>query len=298
MSDDKQKNEGEGLYQSQWHKCPNSMIDCVAGELTPSALVIVLTVIRYTMGMNGKKSAPIPTETFMRVLGTNRPNTVYDQVKKVVESGIVQVIKKSGCVNHYSINQDSDLWQKATVVSKSDSSVEICNTVVSESDSTVVAESDTGVVTKSDTLIKTTKENYKDNIKDSVNADDKSKAQVKKAKSLNIPFDVFWKTYAKSAAKDKCEAKWSSLSNKVREQIMQHLPAYVASTPARRFRKDPMTYLNRKGWLDDIIVDEPSANQQSKPSYSNMNVNSKYEDPNYDPLDGLSSRTGAPNENY
>ncbi|MEH6668362.1 MAG: YdaU family protein, partial [Psychrobacter sp.] len=81
-------------------------------------------------------------------------------------------------------------------------------------------------------------------------------------KALNIPFDVFWKTYAKSVAKDKCEVKWEFLSDKVREQVMQHLPAYVASTPTKKFRKDPMTYLNKKGWLDDIIVDESSSNQQ------------------------------------
>lgn len=118
-----------------------------------------------------------------------------------------------------------------------------------------------------------------------------SNDDVKKA--LNIPFDVFWKTYAKSVAKDKCEAKWISLSNKVREDIMQHLPAYVASTPMKKFRKDPMTYLNGKGWLDDIIVDEPSVNKNSTASYNNMNVNAKYDDPNYDPLDGLTNRTGA-----
>ena len=112
-------------------------------------------------------------------------------------------------------------------------------------------------------------------------------------KVLNIPFDVFWKTYAKSAAKDKCEAKWKSLSNKVREDIMHHLPAYVASTPVKKFRKDPLTYLNGKGWLDDIIVDEPSVNKKSTASHNNMNVNAKYDDPNYDPLDGLTNRTGA-----
>ncbi|MGB5878019.1 MAG: hypothetical protein WBG84_11760 [Psychrobacter nivimaris] len=267
------------------------MIDYIAGiELKPGAFIVVLTVIRYTEGMGGKKSAAIPTETFMRVLGTNRPNTVYEHVKQAVRSGLVQVIKKSGCVNHYSVNQESDQWRKALVVAESGSSVGKRHRVVSESD--------TGVVSESDTLIKTIKENLKDNIKDSFNTEEKPNPTVKRAKSLNIPFDVFWKTYAKSVARDKCEAKWESLSNKVREQIMQHLPAYVASTPTKKFRKDPMTYLNRKGWLDDIIVDEPGINQQSQPSYSSMNVNAKYEDPDYDPLDGLSSRTGALHENY
>lgn len=112
-------------------------------------------------------------------------------------------------------------------------------------------------------------------------------------KALNIPFDIFWKTYDKSAAKDKCKAKWSSLSDKVREQIMQHLPAYVTSTPVKKFRKDPMTYLNGKGWLDDIITDEPYPNQQKPPSYKNMNVNAKYDDPNHDPLGGLINKQGG-----
>lgn len=111
-------------------------------------------------------------------------------------------------------------------------------------------------------------------------------------KQLNISFDIFWKTYAKSVAKDKCEAKWTSLSNKVREQIMQHLPAYVASTPVKKFRKDPYTYLNNKGWLDDIIANELPINQRST-SDSSMNVNAKYDDPNHDPLGGLFTAQGA-----
>ena len=183
------------------------------------------------------------------------------------------------------MNQESGLWHKAPVVTESDSSSEKCHIGSSGKRHKVGAEIATGVVAESATLIKRSKEN--------INTYNKSKAPVKNTKCLNIPFDVFWKTYAKSAAKDKCEAKWTSLSNKVREDIMHHLPAYVASTPVKKFRKDPMTYLNGKGWLDDIIVDESSVNQKSTASYSNMNVNAKYDDQNYDPLDGLTNRTGA-----
>ena len=111
-------------------------------------------------------------------------------------------------------------------------------------------------------------------------------------KQLNIPFDVFWKTYAKSVARGKCESKWSSLSNKVREQVMQHLPAYIVSTPIKKFRKDPYTYLNNEGWLDDIITNELPTNQQAA-TYSNMDVNAKYDDPNHDPLGGLFTAQGA-----
>lgn len=111
-------------------------------------------------------------------------------------------------------------------------------------------------------------------------------------KQLNIPFDIFWQVYAKSVAKGKCESKWSSLSNKVREQIMQHLPAYISSTPVKKFRKDPYTYLNNEGWLDDIIANELPTNPQAA-TYSNMNVNAKYDDPNHDPLGGLFTAQGA-----
>lgn len=111
-------------------------------------------------------------------------------------------------------------------------------------------------------------------------------------KQLNIPFDIFWQVYAKSVAKGKCESKWSSLSNKVREQIMQHLPAYISSTPVKKFRKDPYTYLNNEGWLDDIIANELPTNPQAT-TYSDMNVNAKYDDPNHDPLGGLFTTQGA-----
>ncbi|MGP4717166.1 YdaU family protein [Psychrobacter sp. T6-6] len=111
-------------------------------------------------------------------------------------------------------------------------------------------------------------------------------------KQLNIPFDLFWKTYAKSVAKGKCESKWSSLSNKVREQIMLHLPAYITSTPVKKFRKDPYTYLNNECWLDDIIANEPRINQQAA-TYSDMNVNAKYDDPNHNPLGGLFTVQGS-----
>ena len=165
MSDDKQKNECECLYQSQWYKCPNSMIDWIAGlELKPGALVVAMTIMRYTVGMGGKKSAAIPTEVFMRVLGTNREKTAYEHVRQAVESGLVQVIKKQGCVSVYSINQESDLWRKPPVVAESASSGDKCHIGSGDKRHKVGAESAIGVVAESATLIK--KDINKDIIKE------------------------------------------------------------------------------------------------------------------------------------
>lgn len=155
MSTDKQKNEGEGLYQSQWHRSPNAVIDRISGlVLSPSAVMVLMTVVRYTAGMGGKQSAAIPTEVFKRVLGTNREKTAYAYVKEAVDSGLVQVIKKQGCVSVYSINQESDLWHLSPVVAESASSGDKCHIGSGGKRHRVVAESATGVVAESATLIK------------------------------------------------------------------------------------------------------------------------------------------------
>ena len=155
MSADKQKNEGEGLYQSQWHRSPNAVIDRISGlVLSPSAVMVLMTVVRYTAGMGGKQSAAIPTEVFKRVLGTNREKTAYAYVKEAVDSGLVQVIKKQGCVSVYSINQDSNLWHLSPVVAESASSGDKCHIGSGGKRHRVVAESATGVVAESATLIK------------------------------------------------------------------------------------------------------------------------------------------------
>ena len=299
MSADKQQNEDRDLFQSHWHKCPNILTDRLVGEfISPNAAWIVVGIWRLTEGMNGRSEASIPTERFMRLLSIKKKETVYKFVQEAVDSGLITVKKQRGIVNVYSINKSCALWaiedEVATEIEVTPKlgSTEKGDYLVPKKGTRVVPKIGTGVVPKKGTLIKK-EENIKENIKDSANNHEEP---VKKIKSLNIPFEVFWKTYAKSVAKDKCEAKWSALSNKVREEIMQHLPAYVASKPVKKFRKDPHTYLNGKGWLDEIITDEPRANQQAVPSYRSMSVNAKYDDPNHDPLGGLGNRIGATNE--
>ena len=35
---------------------------------------------------------------------------------------------------------------------------------------------------------------------------------------------------------------------------MLHVPEYVLSTPNKEYRKNPATYLNNKGWENEIII--------------------------------------------
>ena len=65
-------------------------------------------------------------------------------------------------------------------------------------------------------------------------------------------FDDFWNLYNKKVDTKKCKDKFEKLSDKELKQIKSSLPDYIASTPDVQFRKNPLTYLNGKCWMDEI----------------------------------------------
>lgn len=93
----------------------------------------------------------------------------------------------------------------------------------------------------------------------------------------SITFDDFWNAYDyKKGGVTKPKAKWDSLDDSDKELIMNHLPAYVQSTPVKKYRKHPMTYLNNEGWLDEVDQPQPTSTQVT--SYDNTQPKqSKYD---------------------
>src|SRR3990172_2953077 len=73
-------------------------------------------------------------------------------------------------------------------------------------------------------------------------------------KSINVPFEKFWNLYEKKIDRKKCEPKWKRLTDKERTECIENLPAYIQSTPDKKFRRDPETYLNNKSWENEIIL--------------------------------------------
>jgi len=88
---------------------------------------------------------------------------------------------------------------------------------------------------------------------DSVSVSDSVNESVSDINSNAPKFEDFWIAYDKKVGRDKVEKKWDKLSLGEKEEIMEHVPAYVASTPEKKYRKQPMTYLNGKHWQDEII---------------------------------------------
>ena len=77
-------------------------------------------------------------------------------------------------------------------------------------------------------------------------------------------FELFWNSYDKKTGKDKCLEKFLKLSNDHKQKIFETLPAYVKSTPDKKFRKNPLTYLNGKHWNDEL-EDKQNINPALKP---------------------------------
>lgn len=78
------------------------------------------------------------------------------------------------------------------------------------------------------------------------------------------PFETFWNAYDKVRNRGKCEFIWQRLSDTDKANIMQHVTKYIASTPNKKYRKDPITYLKNRSWEDEIITDTPQNNGNNR----------------------------------
>jgi hypothetical protein len=73
-------------------------------------------------------------------------------------------------------------------------------------------------------------------------------------------FESWWNSYDKKVGRPKSEKKWSTLSHEEKQKCISVVKIYVESTPDKKFRKDPLTYLNGRHWEDEIL----SATQTAK----------------------------------
>lgn len=86
---------------------------------------------------------------------------------------------------------------------------------------------------------------------------------IENSKTLNIPFEQFWDLYDKKTGKEKCPGLWVKLTDEERQKAIDHIPAYIAANPEKRFRKDPERYLKYKTFNDEIIFDGKDTNNKT-----------------------------------
>jgi hypothetical protein len=67
-------------------------------------------------------------------------------------------------------------------------------------------------------------------------------------------FATFWELYDKKVGdKRKLVSKWEKLRESERLAILDYIPKYKLAQPDKRYRKNPETFLNNRGWEDELI---------------------------------------------
>ena len=65
--------------------------------------------------------------------------------------------------------------------------------------------------------------------------------------------DDWWDLYDKKIDRKRCAPIWEKYGQKMKELIMAQTEIYIANTLDKKFRKNPLTYLNNEAWKNEII---------------------------------------------
>lgn len=71
-------------------------------------------------------------------------------------------------------------------------------------------------------------------------------------------FENAWNLYQKKVGdRARLNKKWNSMPMKDRKAATEYIPLYVMSTPDKQFRKNFQTFLNQRGWEDEVLGATP-----------------------------------------
>ena len=93
-------------------------------------------------------------------------------------------------------------------------------------------------------------------------------------------FERAWNLYEKKVgSKAKLEKKWNSMSQKDRKAAIEYIPLYVISQPDKQYRKNFQTFLNQRGWEDELIgaTPPPAAVNENPSEISQLIAKTKVE---------------------
>ena len=84
--------------------------------------------------------------------------------------------------------------------------------------------------------------------------------------ATNPEFDRFWLAYDKKVGRAASERAWkrARIDDRLFPVILEATKAYVAATPDKAFRRHPATWLNQRGWEDEIV--QPGTSGRSSTS--------------------------------
>lgn len=80
-------------------------------------------------------------------------------------------------------------------------------------------------------------------------------------------FDRVWAMYGKKGNRKTSRLRFGSVTDEQKVVMYNHLPAYVESTPEKKYRKNFEAYINQECWNDEVINNaENRSNGNSGPN--------------------------------
>lgn len=80
-------------------------------------------------------------------------------------------------------------------------------------------------------------------------------------------FDMFWNLYDKKVDFARCEKAFLNLTLEQMGKAVKSVKNYVESTPDKKYRKNPLTWINNRGWESEVKFDKKKVNRYVKPKY-------------------------------
>jgi len=123
-------------------------------------------------------------------------------------------------------------------------------------------------------LLKQDKSKHKATLKQALKQSDIIKP-IKPIKPNNIDFDIFWNLYNYKKDKPKSKVKWDKFKLETQQKIIDSIPEYIESTPDKKYRKHPSTFLNNESWNNEITkADNSSTEDKYRTHYKENESNS------------------------
>lgn len=184
-------------------------------KIKPNHCALYLFIVEHCNRLGWKRKFGLPTTMAKDAIGIRSYNTYINTLNDLVEFGLIEMIEVSK--NQYSSNIVAiSNFDKALDKALDKASIKH---VTKQSESTI-----------------------------------QSIDSIDKHITINIEqlFDTFWNTYDKKIDSKKCKDKFFKLSQNDINKILDVVSDYVKSTPDKKFRKNPITWLNGNCWNDEI----------------------------------------------
>ena len=97
--------------------------------------------------------------------------------------------------------------------------------------------------------------------KEELNVEDERKAKG---------FKMFWAMYDKRVDEKNCRISFMRLTLEEMGKAINGVKSYVDSTPNKKYRKNPRTWINQKGWESEVVIsedDKKKVNRYVQPKY-------------------------------